>query len=92
MAEGNEPRPPSCEIRTFTMDCNTTTSFIPNWYLGQRLLSDAEQNGASAIIPLWARKSGYGETVMLAYERNTIRLQSPISWTDVTVGLLYLYL
>lgn len=92
MAEGNQPRPPSYKVKTFTVDCNTQSTMSGFGYTGQKALSNEEQEGASAIIPLWARKSGYGEICTVGFEYGAIRLSSSVSWTNVTVGLLYLYL
>lgn len=75
---------------TITMDCSTLES-ADNMYIGTRILTDAEKNGASFLVPLYARKSGRGTVAVIAVENGAVRLTYVKSVTDVNCGILRIY-
>lgn len=78
-------------IKTFTIDVTTLPMGGSNIYTGElNVSSDPDVSGARAVIPLWARKSGYSYFCPCAYENGAIRVQSTISLSGVTAGILIL--
>ena len=78
-------------IKTFTVDVTNSPMGGSNIYTGElNVSSDTDVSGARAVIPLWARKSGYSYFCPCAYENGTIRVQSTISLSGVTAGILIL--
>jgi hypothetical protein len=78
----------SCKLKTFTMNCTTD---VQNGYAGQLTLTVTETENAQFIVPQFARKSGYGYPLTVAYENGALRLWSPASLEGVTVGVVLFF-
>lgn len=74
-------------ILTYSIDVTTAPMGGTNIYTGEKNIQSDVQ-GAKAVIPLWARKSGYSYFCPMACESGVIRVQSTVSLTGVTAGVL----
>lgn len=81
----------SYQVRTYSIDCTTSTN-VGNKYSGVKDLNGlSEMTGAKAIVPMFARKSGYSYICTIEFEPNSIRIQSDVSLEGVNVGVLFIY-
>jgi hypothetical protein len=61
-------------------------------YYGEYVLSAAQIDGSNFLIPLYARKTGYGPCLILSIEDTTVRITNNHSILGVKVELLRIYL
>lgn len=76
---------PRYETKIYTVDVTTPANGTYTGTMG--ITSEDWYSSAKMIIPLFARKTGSGEICVVEYEFGTIRLQSDISFSGVTVGI-----
>lgn len=83
---------PRFDMLNITMDCTTVMyGQMSGLYSGQYSLSDAQVNGATHLVPLYARKSGFASGPSIAVEGNTVRLTNAVSIDEVVCGILRIY-
>ena len=79
-------------ILVITMDCADQGAYeMAGSYMGEYSLSDSERNGASFLVPLYARKSGYRAGPSISVESGMVRLTNTHSITNVSCGILRIY-
>ena len=74
------------------MDCTDQGAYeMTDSYMGEYSLSSSERNGASFLVPLYARKSGYEAGPSISVESGVVRLTNAHSIPNVSCGILRIY-
>ena len=80
---------PKYDIKTFTVDVTTQTqNSNGKCYAEKNLSTETWYSSAKAIVPLFARKSGFAYICMAEIEHETLRVQADVVISGVTVGIL----
>lgn len=80
------------DLLEITMDCTNQGQYeIAGAYTGQHTLTTTEENGASFLVPLFARKAGYEAGPSIAVEKGVVRLMFVRSISNVQCGILRVY-
>ena len=80
------------DIITVTVDCTNALMYdMAGSYSGALDLTDEQKSTARALIPLWARKSGYAGVISCGIENGTVRVTYDKSIAGVTVGILRIF-